>query len=80
MYYLYILRCANNSLYTGITNNLKARMEAHRAGTGSKYVRAHLPFQVVYTEEFANRSDAQKREAFVKKMSKADKELLCKTS
>lgn len=78
MYYLYILRCANNSLYTGITNDLESRMAAHKNGTGSKYVRAHLPFEIVYTEEFENRSEAQKREAVVKRLTKTEKELLCR--
>lgn len=69
-YYLYILQCSDNSLYTGITTDLEKRFEAHRNGTGSKYVRAHLPFEHIYTEEFKNRSDASKREAEIKRWSR----------
>jgi len=50
MYYVYILKCSDDSLYTGITNNLDKRMQVHIAGQGSRYVRARLPFEIVYTE------------------------------
>ena len=73
MWYLYILKCADQSLYTGITNNLEKRMEAHRNGTGSKYVRAHLPFSIIYTEEHENKSEAAKREFEIKSWTKHDK-------
>lgn len=73
MYYLYILKCSNNSLYTGITNNLEKRLESHRNGKGSKYVRAHLPFELVYTEEFESKSLALKREFEVKRLRRHDK-------
>ena len=73
MYTLYILKCSDNSLYTGITNDLKNRLEAHRSGNGSKYVRARLPFDVVYTEELENRSEASKREYEIKSWSREEK-------
>ncbi|OIO18782.1 MAG: endonuclease [Candidatus Magasanikbacteria bacterium CG1_02_41_34] len=76
MYTLYILRCADNSLYTGIAKDLEKRLEMHRTGTGSKYVRAKSPFVVVYTEECNDRSSASKREIEIKKMSKQEKEKL----
>jgi len=76
MYTLYILRCKDNSLYTGIAKDLEKRLEMHRAGTGSKYVRAKSPFAVVYTEECKDRSSATKREIEIKKLSKFEKEKL----
>lgn len=76
MYTLYILRCKNNSLYTGITNNLEERLKMHMSGKGSKYVRANLPFELVYTENLQDKSSALKREIEIKKMSKLQKELL----
>ncbi|EKD68011.1 MAG: hypothetical protein ACD_48C00109G0003 [uncultured bacterium] len=78
MYTLYILRCKDNSLYTGIAKDLEKRLEMHRAGTGSKYVRAKSPFAVVYTETCKDRSSASKRESAVKKLSKIEKETLIK--
>ena len=73
MYTLYILQCADNSLYTGIAKNLEKRLEMHRAGTGAKYVRGRLPFKLVYTEECKDRSSALKREIQIKKMKKIQK-------
>ncbi len=76
MYTLYILRCKDGSLYTGIAKNLEKRLEMHRDGTGSKYVRAKMPFELVYTEKWEDRSSATKREMKIKKMSKKNKNLL----
>ena len=73
MYFVYILKCSDNSLYTGITNNLENRMEVHRSGKGSKYVRAHLPFELIYTEEFETKSEALKREIKIKSLTKIEK-------
>lgn len=73
MFILYILQCCDESLYTGITNDLEHRMETHRSGKGSKYVRAHLPFELIYTEEFPDKSSALKREIEIKKLNKAQK-------
>ena len=70
---VYILRCADGSLYTGITNDLPRRLAAHRAGTGARYTRARLPVRVVYREIRRNRSEASKREASIKRLSRADK-------
>lgn len=66
MYYLYILLCADNSLYTGITNNLENRLGCHSSGKGSKYVRSHLPVKLIYTEKYLNKNEALKREKEVK--------------
>jgi putative endonuclease len=76
---LYILECGDQSLYTGITNRLAIRIEAHQKGIGARYTRGRLPLKVVYTEECSNRSDASKRECAVKKLSKSKKIELIKT-
>lgn len=72
-YYLYILLCRKYYLYTGITNNLVKRLNNHSIGKGSKFVRAHLPFEHIYTEEFETKSEALKREFEIKKWSRARK-------
>lgn len=74
MWCLYILRLSDDSLYTGITKDLERRIEEHKEGVGSKYVRSRLPCKVVYTEELETRSDALKREAEIKRWSKERKE------
>jgi putative endonuclease len=73
MYTLYILKCNDNSLYTGITNNLEKRLKTHQSKKGSKYVRAHLPFKIVYQEQLETKSQALKREIQIKKMSREEK-------
>lgn len=77
-YFFYILRCADNSLYCGITNDVQSRLKEHNQGKGSKYVRSRLPATLAYTEEHADISSALKREADVKKWSKIRKEELVK--
>ena len=79
-WYLYILRCGDGTLYTGITTDVEKRLEAHRAGKGAKYTRGRSPLEVVYREECATHSDALKRELEIKALSRAEKEaLLSKT-
>lgn len=73
MYYVYILKCFDNSLYTGITNNLNKRMEVHKSGKGSKYVRAHLPFELIYSEKFLTKSEALRQEFNIKSLSRKEK-------
>ena len=75
---VYMVKCNDSSIYTGISNNLKQRLNTHVKGNGSKYVRARLPFKLVYTEECQNRSQANKREIEIKKLDKKNKELLVK--
>ena len=75
-----MLRCRDNSVYTGITNNLNKRIEAHMSGNGSKYLRGRLPVKLIYKEKFLNRSDASKREIEIKKLNKKQKELLIKST
>ena len=73
---VYMLRCKDNSIYTGITNDLKKRIETHISGNGSKYLRGKLPLKLVYRESFQDRSTASKREIEIKKLNKKEKELL----
>lgn len=73
MYFLYILKCSDGSFYTGITNDLEKRMNVHKSGKGSKYVRAHSPFKIIYTEEFESKSEALKREIEIKNLKRSDK-------
>jgi len=80
MYYVYILLCADKSLYTGITTDLERRLKDHREGNGSKYVRSRLPAKVVYSKEFENKSEALKREIEIKKMSRVEKIQLVKAT
>jgi|TARA_B110000971_G_scaffold49407_1_gene49628 putative endonuclease len=73
---LYMLECSDNSIYTGITNNLEERLKRHKSGNGAKYLRGRLPIKLVYKENFINRSEATKREIYIKKMSKKEKKNL----
>ena len=73
VWYLYILRCADDSLYTGITNDVEKRLEAHRAGKGAKYTRGRGPLELVYREKCGTHSDALKREAQIKAMPREKK-------
>ena len=75
-WYLYILRCGDGTLYTGITNDVERRLAAHRAGKGAKYTRGRGPLKLVYREELPNHSAALKREYEVKSMSRQEKEKL----
>lgn len=74
---VYMVRCSDNSLYTGITNNLEKRIIVHNKGKGSKYVKTRLPVILVYQEPSENRSSASKREYQIKQLTKAQKEILC---
>ena len=76
MNYTYILRCKDNSLYTGWTNNLEKRIEAHNAGRGAKYTKARLPVELVYYEKFETKEEAMKREFAIKQLTKREKETL----
>ena len=80
MWFVYMLRCRDNSIYTGITNNLDKRIGTHMSGYGSKYLRGKLPVELIYKENFSDRSSASKREIEVKKLKKKDKELLIKSA
>jgi len=75
MYYVYIVRCADNTLYTGIATNLERRVEEHNNSTkGAKYTRSRRPVSLVHYEAYVDRSTASKRECQIKKkMSRAEK-------
>ena len=76
MYTVYMLHCRGGALYTGIARDLAKRLAEHRAGKGSKYVRSRLPVRVVLTESARTLSAALKREAAIKRMSRAFKRQL----
>ena len=74
VWYLYILRCADGSLYTGITTNVERRFAAHSTGKGAKYTRGRGPLKLVYREECGGHSDALKREWQIKQLTREEKE------
>lgn len=76
MNYTYIVRCRDGTLYTGWTNNLKKRIEAHNSGKGARYTRARRPVKLVYYEEFKTKEEAMSREYAIKHMKKIKKEML----
>ena len=74
---VYMVRCRDNSLYTGCSNDLSRRIRIHNAGKGAKYTRSRLPVALVYQESCADKSEALKREIAIKRLTKAKKEELC---
>ena len=69
LWYIYIVRCNDNTLYTGITIDINKRLEEHNSGTkGAKYTRSRRPVKLIYSEETSSRSEATKRELQIKKM------------
>ena len=76
-WYLYMLRCGDGTLYTGITDNVERRFSAHCAGKGAKYTRGRGPLELVYSEKQPDKSAALKRELAVKKLTRSQKEKLC---
>lgn len=70
---LYILRCSDGTLYTGITDDLPRRLAAHNSGKGAKYTRGRTPVTAVYTENCPDRSAASRREWEIKKMTRQEK-------
>jgi len=77
-WHVYILRCFDNSLYTGLTNDLDARLAAHNAGKGAKYTATRRPVSMVYHEPAESKNTALKREIQIKRWPKAKKEALVK--
>lgn len=73
---LYMLECSDNSIYTGITNNIEKRIKMHESGKGAKYLRGRLPIKLLHKEVFLSRSDASKREILIKKMNHKEKRKL----
>lgn len=72
----YLLVCADDTLYCGITNDLEKRLAAHNAGEGAKYTRGRIPVSVVYRESCADKSAALKREIQIKRLSRSAKQAL----
>ncbi|AGB40086.1 putative endonuclease containing a URI domain [Halobacteroides halobius DSM 5150] len=72
-HYIYILECADNTLYTGYTTNVKRRLKEHNKGQGAKYTRGRTPVKLCYTEEYLTRSEAQKREYAIKQLKRQEK-------
>jgi len=78
MYYIYVLLCKDGSYYIGSTNNIQERFLDHLEGRGARYTKSHKPERLVYQEKFSTKSEALKREAELKKWTKARKKALIK--
>lgn len=76
MFFVYILRCNDNTLYTGWTTDLNKRLKCHNSGKGAKYTRCRLPVEIVHYENLPDKSSALKRECEIKKLSRAEKLIL----
>ena len=75
-WYFYIVKCRDNSCYSGITNNIEHRVKEHNKGTGAKYTFGRRPVKLVYSEKQANISEARKRESQIKNWARVKKERL----
>lgn len=73
MNYTYIIRCADGTLYTGWTNDIEKRLQAHNSGGGAKYTRSRLPVSLVYYEPYETKEEAMSREWHIKRMTRAQK-------
>lgn len=73
MWFVYIIKCSDNTLYTGITNNLERRINKHNSKEGGKYTRIRTPVKLVYSEEYEAKSDALRREIKIKSWKKENK-------
>ena len=78
MNYTYILKCRDGSFYTGWTNDIEKRMQAHNAGKGAKYTKSRRPVKLVYYEEHETKNEAMNREYAIKHMTRQEKERLIK--
>jgi putative endonuclease len=76
-HWVYILRCADGSLYTGVTTDVARRIAQHNSRTGAKYTRSRVPVTLVFAKRVRGRGAALKREIEIKKMSRSAKLLLC---
>ena len=79
-WYVYILRCGDGTLYTGITDDIPRRLAAHRAGKGAKYTRGRGPLELVYQERVPDKSAAIRREAAIKRLRRGEKERLIESA
>lgn len=78
MWFVYIIKCSDNTLYAGITNNLERRIKKHDNKLGAKYTKARTPVKLVYKEKYLTRADALRREFQIKKLQKEEKMALIK--
>lgn len=78
-YYTYIVRCADGTLYTGWTADIKKRLAAHNAGKGAKYTKSRRPVQLVWSQAFSTKHEAMHWEWQIKQWSRAEKEALCRS-
>ncbi len=76
LFYTYIAKCNDNSLYTGYCKNLVSREKKHNLGKGAKYTRQRRPVKIIYYEKFRSRIEAMRRERQIKRWSKIEKEKL----
>lgn len=72
-YYVYLVRCRDDSLYCGYTTDVEKRIQTHNRGEGAKYTKSRLPVTLVYTEEFETKSEALRREHAIKRLSREEK-------
>lgn len=75
-WYVYILRCGDGSLYTGISPDVEARLQAHHAGKGARYTRGRGPFELVYQETAGTRAEATRRERAIQRLTRDKKQVL----
>ena len=73
-WYVYILRCSDGSLYTGISPDVEARLQAHHAGKGARYTRGRGPFELVYRESAGTQAEATRRERAIKRLTRDKKQ------
>lgn len=76
-WYVYMLRCADGTIYTGIARDVDRRCKQHNSGKASRYTRSRLPVELIHLETHGSQSDALKREAHIKSMPRRQKECLC---
>lgn len=76
-WYVYILRCGDGTLYTGVTNDVAARLDAHRSGKGAKYTRSRGPLELAYCEQCESKTSAFQREYAIKQLKRSEKAKLC---
>ena len=79
-WFVYLVRCADRSLYTGITTEPERRVAEHNGKKAARYTRSRQPVELVYLEPVKDRSSASRREAEIKRLTKREKEVLCKDS
>ena len=79
-WYVYILRCGDGTLYTGISDDVARRLAAHRSGKGAKYTRGRGPLELVYQEQVPDKAAALRREAAIKRLRRREKERLIESA